>query len=154
MSDLAGKSSNLSRAGVRIVKPHQFDSNTPQTPGMLRMAAISRELAGSEGLWGGVTVVEPNTVSAIHHHGELETIIYVVSGQGRLRWGDNMEFEQDVEPGDFIFVPPFVLHQEINPSPDTSSSWVIVRNSQEPIVVNLETPDSAQQAANDATHKF
>jgi uncharacterized RmlC-like cupin family protein len=121
---------------------------------MLRLAAVSRELAGSEGLWGGVTVVEPNIVSAIHHHGELETIIYVVSGQGRLRWGDNMEFEQDVEPGDFIFVPPFVPHQEINPSPDMPSRWMIVRNSQEPIVVNLEAPDTAQQSANDATHRF
>ena len=86
--------------------------------------------------------------------GELETIIYVVSGQGRLRWGDNMEFEQDVEPGDFVFVPPFVPHQEINPSGDTPSKWVIVRNSQSPIVVNLETPDMAQQLALDATHKF
>lgn len=141
------------KGGVRIIKPHQFDSNTTQTPGMQRAAAISRQLAGSEGLWAGVTVVAPNVSSGVHHHGELETVIYVVSGRGKMRWGDQLEFEQEVEPGDFIFVPPYVPHQEINPSPDTPSQWVIVRNSQEPVVVNLEPVTNAQQAANDATHK-
>ena len=137
---------------VRIIKPHQFDGNTPQTPGMQRMAAVSRELAGSKGIWGGITVVAPRTASGVHHHGEIETIIYVVSGHGKMRWGDQMQFEQEVEPGDFIYVPPFVPHQEINPSPDEPSRWVIVRNSQEPIVVNLEPVAEMQQEANDATH--
>lgn len=144
------------KISVRVVKPHQFDSNTPQTPGMQRVAAISKELAGSQGIWAGVTVVAPNTYSGVHHHGEIETVIYVVSGRGKIRWGDKMEFEQEVEPGDFIYVPPFVPHQEINASPDTPSQWVIVRNSQEPVVVNLEPwpQDASQQAGNDATHKF
>ncbi|MEO8971808.1 MAG: cupin domain-containing protein [Ktedonobacteraceae bacterium] len=138
--------------GVRVVRPHEFDANTPQTPGMQRVAAISSEIAGSVSIWAGVTVVAPNTASGRHHHGEIETVIYVVSGHGRIRWGDNMEFEEDVEPGDFIYVPPFVPHQEINASKDTPSQWVIVRNSQEPVVVNLEPLNATQQAANDATH--
>ncbi|MDB5078232.1 MAG: cupin protein [Chloroflexi bacterium] len=146
-------SEEKARTGVRIIKPSMFDSSTAQTPGMQRAAAVSRQLAGSEGLWAGVTVVQPNVASGVHHHGEQETVIYVVSGKGMMRWGDNMEFEGEVEPGDFIFVPPFVPHQEINPSPDTPSQWVIVRNSQEPIVVNLEPLTATVQAANDATHR-
>jgi len=122
---------------VYVIKPEQFDANTPQTPGMQRVAAVSDELAGSKGLWAGITVVAPNVASGIHHHGETETIIYVVSGHAKMRWGDKMQFEQDVEAGDFIYVPPFVPHQEINTSPDTPSQWVIVRNSQKPVVVNL-----------------
>jgi uncharacterized RmlC-like cupin family protein len=141
------------KPSVKIMKPHMFDANTPQTPGMQRVAAVSKKLTGSEGLWAGVTVVSPNVASGVHHHGEQETVIYVVSGRGKMRWGDNMEFEEEVEPGDFIFVPPFVPHQEINPSPDTPSQWVIVRNSQEPVVVNLEPLTATTQAANDATHK-
>ena len=120
-------------SGVRVIKPHQFDANTPQTP--------------------GVTVVGPHIASGKHHHGELETVIYVVSGHGQIRWGENLEFSESVEPGDFIYVPPFVPHQEMNPSSEPSQ-WVIVRNSQEPIVVNLEPTDTTQQQANDATHKF
>ncbi|HEX4207094.1 MAG TPA: cupin domain-containing protein [Ktedonobacteraceae bacterium] len=140
------------QGGVRVIRPQQFDKNTPQTPGMQRVAAVSRELAGSVGLWAGVTIVEPRVASGKHHHGELETVIYVVSGRGKIRWWvDEAEFEEEVQPGDFIFVPPFVPHQEINPS-DMPAQWVIVRNSQEPVVVNLDTVDTAQQAANDATH--
>ena len=139
---------------VRVVKPHEFDANTTQTPGMQRVAAISRELAGSRGIWAGVTIVGPQVASGVHHHGEIETVIYVVSGKGLIRWGERMECEQEVEPGDFIYVPPFVPHQEINNSPDTPSQWVIVRNSQEPIVVNLEPFNTEQQAGTDATHRF
>jgi len=139
---------------IRIVKPHEFDARTPQTPGMQRVAAISRELAGSQGLWAGITIVAPQVASGVHHHGDTETIIYVVSGRGLMRWGEHMEFEQEVEPGDFIYVPPFVPHQEVNNSPDTPSQWVIVRNSQEPVVVNLEPFNTEQQAGTDATHRF
>lgn len=141
-------------ATVRVIKPHQFDANTPQTPGMQRVAAVSKQLAGSQGIWAGVTVVAPSVASGVHHHGELETVIYVVSGHGRIRWGEQMQYAEDVEPGDFMYIPPFVPHQEINPSPDTPSQWVIVRNSQEPIVVNVEPFDTVQQAGTDATHSI
>lgn len=130
---------------VRVVKPPAFDSNTPQTPGMQRRAAISQHLAGSVSLWAGVTVVAPGVASGIHHHGALETIIYVVSGQATIRWGTQMEHEAAVGPGDFIYVPPYVPHQEINASLDTPSEWVIVRNAQEPVVVNL-TPGEKSPA--------
>jgi uncharacterized RmlC-like cupin family protein len=138
--------------GVRVMKPQQFDAHTPQTPEMQRVAAISRELTGSQGIWAGVTVVAPHVASGKHHHGVLETVIYVVSGQGKIRWGEQLEHEQVVEPGDFIYVPPFVPHQEINPS-DVPAQWVIVRNAQESIVVNLDpSSDAAGQADLDATH--
>ena len=146
--------SQAADVGVRVVKPHQFDANTPQTPGMQRVAAISRQLAGSAGLWAGVTVVAPGIASGVHHHGALETIIYVVSGHGKIRWGAQLEHEEAVDPGDFIYVPPFVPHQEINPSPETPSQWVIVRNAQEPVVVNLAPEEwaAAQQVANATMH--
>src|SRR5258708_12270776 len=103
--------------GVRVIRPHQFDAHTPQTPGMQRVAAVSRELAGSDAIWAGVTVVAPHIASGKHHHGELETVIYVVSGRGKIRWWvDDAEYEEHVEPRDFIYVPPFVPHPQINPS--------------------------------------
>ena len=138
-------------SGVRVIRPGEFDANTPQTPGMQRVAAVSRKLAGSSGIWAGVTVVQPHVASGKHHHGELETVIYVVSGHGRIRWGDNLEYQEEVEPGDFIYVPPFIPHQEVNPS-DEPSQWVIVRNSQEPVVINLEPENTTTRSANDATH--
>jgi uncharacterized RmlC-like cupin family protein len=122
---------------VRIVKPLQFDDFTPQTPGMLRLAAISRKLVGSESLWAGVMIVDPDTASSVHHHGRLETVVYMVSGQSKVRWGSRLEHEVNLEPGDFLFIPPFVPHQEINPSPNQPTEWVVVRSGGEAIVVNL-----------------
>ena len=122
---------------VRIVKPLQFDDRTPQTPGMLRLAAVSHSLVGSEALWAGVMLVDAGTVSSVHHHGPLETVVYMVSGQSKVRWGSRLEHEVDLEPGDFLFIPPFVPHQEINPSRDQPTEWVVVRSGREAVVVHL-----------------
>ena len=124
--------------GVRIVRSDELDLNTPQTPGMTRAAAITHASAGANKLWAGTVTVHPNAKTGPHHHGKLESIIYVISGRARMRWGERLEFVAEAEPGDFIYVPPFVPHQEINASQDEPLTCVIVRNDQEPIVVNLD----------------
>jgi uncharacterized RmlC-like cupin family protein len=126
--------------GVRIVTVPQFDSNTPQTHGMTRAAAINRALAGANKLWAGTVSVHPNAKTAPHHHGALESIIYIVSGRARMRWGERLEFFAEAGAGDFIFVPPFVPHQEINANPVEPLMCVVVRSDQEPVVVNLDIP--------------
>ena len=122
---------------VQVVKPLQFDDRTPQTTGMRRLAAISHVRAGSESLWAGIMLAEPNTESTVHHHGPLETVVYILSGQSRVKWGSRLEHENDLEPGDFLFIPPYMPHQEINPSPEQATQWVVVRSGPEAIVVNL-----------------
>jgi uncharacterized RmlC-like cupin family protein len=122
---------------VRVVKPWQLDPNTPQTPGMRRLAAVSHDLAGSEKLWAGIMIAPPNTTSSVHHHGPQETVVYVLSGKSKVRWGSRLEHEADLRPGDFLFIPPFLPHQEINPSPDQLAHWVVVRSAQEAVAVNL-----------------
>jgi uncharacterized RmlC-like cupin family protein len=82
--------------------------------------------------------VQPKAKTGAHHHGALESVIYVVRGRARLRWGERLEFYAEAGPGDFIYVPPYVPHQEINASPDEPLRCVLVRSDQEPIVVNLE----------------
>ena len=125
-------------AGVRIVHHDQLDANTPQTPGMHREAAVSRASVGAEKIWAGRVTVEPGAQTGPHHHGHLESVIYVLRGRARMRWGDRLEFASEAGPGDFIFVPPHVPHQEINASEDEPLSCVVVRSDQEPIVVNLD----------------
>jgi uncharacterized RmlC-like cupin family protein len=126
--------------GVKIVSSNQLDLNTPQTPGMTRAAAINRAMAGANKLWAGTVSIHPAAKTAPHHHGELESIIYIVSGKARMRWGEQLEFVAEAGPGDFIFVPPFVPHQEINANPNEPLTCVVVRSDQEPIVVNLDIP--------------
>jgi uncharacterized RmlC-like cupin family protein len=105
---------------------------------MNRAAAIDRARAGAQKLWAGTVKIHPNAKTGAHHHGELESIIYVVNGRARMRWGDHLEFTAEAGPGDFIFVPPFVPHQEINAKPDEPLECVVVRSGADAVVVNLD----------------
>jgi uncharacterized RmlC-like cupin family protein len=134
------KSSIWRSNGVRIIHAGELDGNTPQTPGMTRAAAINNALAGANKLWAGTVNIHPNAKTGAHHHGELESVIYVVQGRARMRWGEQLEYTAEAGPGDFIYVPPYVPHQEINASPDSALECVVVRSGQEPIVVNLDIP--------------
>ena len=124
--------------GVRIVRHDQLDGNTQQTPGMYREAAISRASAAAEKIWAGTVVIKPGAKTGPHHHGELESVIYILRGRARMRWGEQLEFAAEAGPGDFIYVPPHVPHQEINASQDEPLNCVVVRSDQEPVVVNLD----------------
>ncbi len=131
---------NWETAGVRVIAGDSLDTNTAQTPGMLRAAAIDRARAGAQKLWAGTVRIDADAKTGAHHHGELESVIYVVSGRARMRWGERLEFSTEAGPGDFIFVPPFVPHQEINASETEVLSCVLVRSGMEPVVVNLDIP--------------
>jgi uncharacterized RmlC-like cupin family protein len=126
--------------GIRIVRADQLDFNTPQTAGMTRAAAITHATAGAQKLWAGTVTIHPDAKTGAHHHGELESIIYVLQGRARMRWGERLEYVAEAGPGDFIFVPPYVPHQEINASAGEPLVCVLVRSDQEPVVVNLDIP--------------
>src|SRR5579871_2812205 len=131
--------------GIRIVHANELDCNTPQTQGMTRAAAIDHARTGASKLWAGTVVVEPNAKTGAHHHGDLETVLYIVRGRARFRWGERLEFVDEAGPGDFVFVPPYLPHQEMHATDTDPVEAVVVRSGQEPIVVNLtiETPDPA-----------
>jgi uncharacterized RmlC-like cupin family protein len=122
---------------IRIVSPDEFDSGTAQTPGSQRQAAITPELGVVTSMWGGRFEVKPGARSGIHHHGDQQTIAFVLSGVCEVRWGARGEFAATAKAGDFIHVPAFLPHMEINPSITESFHWVVVRSTATPIVVNL-----------------
>ena len=124
--------------GVRVVRANELDTNTAQTPGMNRAAAITHARAGADKLWAGTVVIHPKAKTGAHHHGPVESVIYVVTGRARMKWGDRLEFVAEAGPGDFIYVPPYVPHQEINASADQTLECVLCRSGQEPVVVNLD----------------
>jgi uncharacterized RmlC-like cupin family protein len=122
---------------IRVVRSNQLDSATAQTPGSRRFAAIHLGAGIESPMWGGLFLVEPGARTGIHHHGEQTTIAYVLSGSSFVRWGERGEFNATLQAGDFLYVPAWLPHQEINPSSDVSFNWVVVRSTSEPIVVNL-----------------
>ncbi len=126
---------------VRIIRPHERDAGTAQTPGMERMAGVAASTCGASGIWMGDVTLAPGFRSQPHHHGDVESAIYVISGRLRLRWGDRLEHEAEAGPGEFIFVPANAIHMEINGS-ETEPVTQIVARGGDNIVVNVELTDA------------
>ena len=124
--------------GVRVVPGNQLDDNVPSTPGMDRKAAINFARVGAQKLWAGTVTIDADAKTGAHHHGPLESVIYVVKGRARMRWGDKLEFTAEAGPGDFIYVPPYVPHQEINASPTETLECVLCRSDGQAVAVNLD----------------
>jgi uncharacterized RmlC-like cupin family protein len=124
--------------GVRIIRANELDAITAQTLGMQRRAAVTTARTGATKLWAGTVTIDPKAKTGAHHHGDLESVIYVVNGFARLRWGERLEFVAEAEAGDFIYVPPYVPHQEINASDDLHLHCVLARSGQTGLVFNLD----------------
>jgi uncharacterized RmlC-like cupin family protein len=105
---------------------------------MNRAAAINFARVGAQRIWAGTVRIDANAKTGAHHHGPLESVIYVVRGRARMRWGERLEYVAEAGPGDFIYVPPYVPHQEINASEDEALECVLVRSDNEAVVVNLD----------------
>ena len=124
-------------SGVVVIKPHQRSANTAQTPDMVRQAGIAPEPCGSRGLWLGY-VSSPPGPSGAHHHGDAESAIYMLSGRARFRWGAQLEHERIAGPGDFVYVPPNVVHAEENMSQDEPVVFVVSRNAGSMTTINVD----------------
>jgi uncharacterized RmlC-like cupin family protein len=126
-----------SNSMISVVHAAELSSETQQTSGSLRMSAIAAMNGIVSSLWAGMFVVEPSAKTGIHHHGKQDTVVYVLEGEACVRWGDFGEYSATVRAGDFLHVPSWLPHQELNPSRKNPFRWVVVRSTPEPIVVNL-----------------
>ena len=122
---------------IRVVPSGERNTDTPQTPGLLREVAFDSRNPDARVLSGFVSTVQPGAATAAHHHGDQETLLYVLNGRARFRWGPHLEHATEAGTGDFVFIPAEIIHQEINASVEESTSWVVVRSATDPIVVNL-----------------
>lgn len=128
--------------GLVVIGPDECVSNpNEQTPGMERKSGVTPETAGSVDLWSGHVTTPGGTKSGAHHHGDAESAIYMLSGRARFRWGPRLEHERVAGPGDFIYVPPNVIHAEENLSEDEPVVFVVSRNAGTMTTVNVELKD-------------
>lgn len=127
---------------LRLISSTQLSTDTDQTTGMRRLEALSVRSVGSGALWMGQTHVAPATKSAVHHHGHSETGIYVLSGHPVFIFHDDgRTLRLEASPGDYVYVPPWAPHQELNPHVDEEAVVIIARSTQDAIVVNLPELD-------------
>jgi uncharacterized RmlC-like cupin family protein len=123
---------------LRVVRPSDRDRSTAQTPGMQREAGVAATTVDAEKLWVGHVTMAPGAKSGAHHHGPVESAIYIISGRARFRFGERLEQVAEAGPGDFIFVPPHAVHQEINADANAPIEMIVSRNGQDNIVVNVD----------------
>lgn len=136
---MAHQDDGWKHSGVRVIPAGSLQSDGAQmTPGMDRAVAIDAARVAAQKIWAGTVTIHANARTGAHHHGPLESVIYIIRGRARMRWGDRLEYTAEAGPGDFIFVPPYVPHQEINASADETLECVLVRSDNEAVVVNLD----------------
>ena len=130
--------------GLVVIGPDECLTNpNEQTPGMLRKSGVTPETAGSVDLWSGHVTTPGGTNSGAHHHGDAESAIYMLSGRARFRWGSRLEHERIAGPGDFVYVPPNVIHSEENLSEEEPVVFVVSRNAGTMTTVNVEIEETA-----------
>jgi uncharacterized RmlC-like cupin family protein len=117
-------------------------SETTQSDGLLRTTGVSSQHTPATKIWFGRAINEPGTRSLPHHHGEAETGGYVVSGHARIFYGENYSKHADMNAGDFVFVPPWMPHVEVNMSTTETVVWLTARTPDN-IVVNLPEVDDS-----------
>lgn len=122
-----------------IISPDERGINAAeQTRGMRRESGVTPETTGSGALWSGYVTTPGGMVSGAHHHGDAESAIYMLHGEARFTWGDRLQHGRIARPGDFIYVPPRVVHAEENLSPTEPVIFVVSRNSGTMTTVNVD----------------
>ena len=121
---------------VALVTPGQRTPG-PATPGMDRQQAFATDRT-----WSGLVRTEPGMVSGWHHHGDYETVIYVLRGALKMEFGPNGHGTVDAGPGDFVYVPKGAVHRESNPSPEPAEI-IVVRAGVGESTFNVDRPAPA-----------
>ena len=127
-------------SGIKVIRPSDRDCTTAQTSGMRREAGVAPETTGATTIWSGFVTTPPGTASGAHHHGDCETAIYVISGRVRFYWGDRLQHHEDVQAGDFLYVPPNEVHVEENLSDTEPVEFIVSRGCTGMMVVNVPDP--------------
>jgi uncharacterized RmlC-like cupin family protein len=130
-------------AGIKVVRPSERYKGVVQSGSMAREAGVAPETTGATSIWSGYVTTPAGLTSSVHHHGDCETAIYVVKGRARFRFGEKLEHAVEVGPGDFLFVPPFEIHQEENLSDTEPCELIVSRGCSGILTVNVDDPREA-----------
>jgi len=111
---------------MKVVKPAP-ERAVPR--GVVGGAEISQGTAGAANIYMGVFRVPAGSQSRPHYHADCESAVYMLSGKLMVRWGEELEHELSLEPGDLVYVPPRETHLLENPSDDQAAEYVVARDA-------------------------
>lgn len=135
------------RNGVTVVRAGAQRAAKQGTGGTGRTTVFDYAGTGGERTWIGTVTLAPGTRTGTHHHGRHEVSIYIVKGRLEIRWGEQLEYVADLEPGDFAYFAPFVPHQEFNTHTVDTVDLIAIRSDNERIAIPLaDTPVDRPEA--------
>lgn len=126
---------------VKVVKGNELETDVA-SGAMKRLAGVSEGLSGAHGIHLALAITPPGCSSSAHHHVNCESAIYVLRGRGQFLVGNHLEESLDIEPGDFIYVPPGAVHQPVNTSTTEPLELIVARNAPVEIVEEYQPPGS------------
>ena len=93
---------------VKVIREDEREIEV-RSGAMTRVAGVSESLTGATGIHLAESVIPPGRCSSPHYHSNCESAIYVISGRGVMLTGDDLSVEEEIGPGDMIYIPPGAL---------------------------------------------
>ena len=122
---------------IKVVRVDEREVEV-QSGAMTRVAGVSEALTGATGIHLAESVIPPGRCSSPHYHSNCESAIFVLSGRGVMLTGDDLSVEEEIGPGDMIYIPPGAAHQPLNTSDSKPLKLVVARNTPVELVVELD----------------
>ena len=122
---------------IKVVRESEREIEV-QSGAMTRVAGVSESLTGATGIHLAESVIPPGRCSSPHYHSNCESAIFVLSGGGIMLTGDDLSVEEEIGPGDMIYIPEGAAHQPVNTSDTDSLKLVVARNKPVELVVELD----------------
>ena len=119
-----------------VVVPSGGQYESQQT--LSYFSGISAENSGAQGICMHLVTIPPAARAKAHLHEDHESVLYVISGEAGMWFGDNLEEHVDCRPGDYLYIPPGVPHLPYNASDTEPCTAVVARtdpNEQEGVVL-------------------
>jgi uncharacterized RmlC-like cupin family protein len=126
--DSASQNDRACTNGEALIRVVRGPSETETLQGLPYFTGVSAETVGSTGIALSLVIVPPGGEALPHVHRGFETAIYVLEGRVRTRYGERLEHGVETQPGDFIFIPPGLLHQPVNLSATERAVGLVARN--------------------------
>ena len=95
----------------------------------------------------GMFRVPPGARSRAHYHDNCESALYMLNGGIRIKWGDHLEKQVEIEPGDMLDVLPRITHIVENVSDTEPAEYVVARDSPQEDAVVVPGPRSASDGS-------
>jgi uncharacterized RmlC-like cupin family protein len=104
--------------------------------GLDYFAGISAQSAGASGICMHLVNLPPGARSKAHLHERHEAVLYVLSGEAGMYYGEGLREHLTVKAGEFLYIPASMPHLTYNASETTPAVAVVARtdpNEQESV---------------------